>query len=518
MRVTFLGHVGMYIETEGGSVLCDPWFNPAYFGSWFPFPRNDTLDVVAVRGARLPLHLAPASRPLRPRVARARTSTSGRRCCCRRSSRPPRARAAGARVRRVRAHRSRRAGAARRRLEVAILAMTAPGRRPRGRLGADPARLDRRDPQPERRPAARPRRAGVARARSTRTSPSSRARSGTRWSTTSRPTSSARLGIRKRADQMERAIHYLARRRRAARVPGRRSAVLPRRRPLRAQRPRRRPGEHLPGPADVPRRARGSGSGRRRTCSCRARSRRSPRGECTVEQPGGALAPDAIFADKRAYLERYRADWADVARARRGRRWPRGRYDVVAELRGVVRAAARRRAATRGAASAARCCCTSATSACSSTSRRVTVREWAGEPVVHRIDVDRALVESLIERHVEDWVNELFLSCRFRAHREGPYNEYVYTFFKCLSLERMAYCEGYYATHGRAGRRDVPLRRLHGAEALPAPARRPRAVRHRRRTACSSARCTTGASSSRPAAASRPTTTSTGSGPSGSSE
>ena len=44
MRVTFLGHVGMYIETDGGSVLCDPWFNPAYFGSWFPFPRNDTLD------------------------------------------------------------------------------------------------------------------------------------------------------------------------------------------------------------------------------------------------------------------------------------------------------------------------------------------------------------------------------------------------------------------------------------------------------------------------------------------
>ena len=45
MRVTFLGHVGMFVETEGGSVLCDPWFNPAYFGSWFPFPRNDTLDV-----------------------------------------------------------------------------------------------------------------------------------------------------------------------------------------------------------------------------------------------------------------------------------------------------------------------------------------------------------------------------------------------------------------------------------------------------------------------------------------
>ena len=44
MRITFLGHVGFFVETRGGSVLCDPWFTPAYFGSWFPFPRNDGLD------------------------------------------------------------------------------------------------------------------------------------------------------------------------------------------------------------------------------------------------------------------------------------------------------------------------------------------------------------------------------------------------------------------------------------------------------------------------------------------
>ena len=44
MRITFLGHVGAFVETRGGSVLCDPWFTPAYFGSWFPFPRNDGLD------------------------------------------------------------------------------------------------------------------------------------------------------------------------------------------------------------------------------------------------------------------------------------------------------------------------------------------------------------------------------------------------------------------------------------------------------------------------------------------
>ena len=45
MNVTFLGHAGMYIETKQGSILCDPFFNPAYFGSWFPYPANDQLDV-----------------------------------------------------------------------------------------------------------------------------------------------------------------------------------------------------------------------------------------------------------------------------------------------------------------------------------------------------------------------------------------------------------------------------------------------------------------------------------------
>jgi hypothetical protein len=35
---------------------------------------------------------------------------------------------------------------------------------------------------------------------------------------------------------------------------------------------------------------------------------------------------------------------------------------------------------------------------------------------------------------------------RFRARRVGPYNEYLYTFFKCLSPERVMYAEGWYAS------------------------------------------------------------------------
>ena len=44
MQVTSVGHAGFRIDTAAGSILCDPWVNPAYFGSWFPFPDNSALD------------------------------------------------------------------------------------------------------------------------------------------------------------------------------------------------------------------------------------------------------------------------------------------------------------------------------------------------------------------------------------------------------------------------------------------------------------------------------------------
>ncbi len=48
MQITFVGHAGLFIETRYGSILCDPWFNPAYFASWFPFPSNEHLDLAKI--------------------------------------------------------------------------------------------------------------------------------------------------------------------------------------------------------------------------------------------------------------------------------------------------------------------------------------------------------------------------------------------------------------------------------------------------------------------------------------
>ena len=51
MRLTFLGHAGLLRADRRTARCCAiPWFTPAYFGSWFPFPRNDGLDP-AVFGA-----------------------------------------------------------------------------------------------------------------------------------------------------------------------------------------------------------------------------------------------------------------------------------------------------------------------------------------------------------------------------------------------------------------------------------------------------------------------------------
>ena len=73
------------------------------------------------------------------------------------------------------------------------------------------------------------------------------------------------------------------------------------------------------------------------------------------------------------------------------------------------------------------------------------VRGYAGESCRYQFSIARPLVEQLITAHEVDWVNSLFLSMRFRARRIGPYNEYLYTFFKCLAPDRLMYAEGWYA-------------------------------------------------------------------------
>ncbi|MGD9703059.1 MAG: Rieske 2Fe-2S domain-containing protein [Acidimicrobiia bacterium] len=69
------------------------------------------------------------------------------------------------------------------------------------------------------------------------------------------------------------------------------------------------------------------------------------------------------------------------------------------------------------------------------------VRRYAGEDHRFRFEIPRELVETVTAEHAVDWSNALFLSCRFRAWRDGAFNEYLYNFFKSLSVERMRRAE-----------------------------------------------------------------------------
>ncbi|WP_245791486.1 Rieske 2Fe-2S domain-containing protein [Actinacidiphila rubida] len=74
------------------------------------------------------------------------------------------------------------------------------------------------------------------------------------------------------------------------------------------------------------------------------------------------------------------------------------------------------------------------------------VRLWDGERCRYTLSVPGDLVATNIAARENDWSNSLLLSLRFSAERVGPYNEFVYTFLKCLSEERIDYVENYYAS------------------------------------------------------------------------
>jgi UDP-MurNAc hydroxylase len=151
----------------------------------------------------------------------------------------------------------------------------------------------------------------------------------------------------------------------------------------------------------------------------------------------------AIFTDKRAYLEAYRERQLPLINTIKAG-WPRGQVDILSSLRDwfepLLKIADLTCVGING-----RLLLDCGEQAVVIDFQQRKVYPWNSEEWEYCFQVDPALIESSIIRHVEDWVNDLFLSCRFKAQRKGPYNEYVYIFFKGLSPERLQYIEGYYA-------------------------------------------------------------------------
>ena len=211
MRATSIGHAGILDRDRARSIVCDPWFVPAFFGSWFVFPRNDQLDddlLAAHRGRRLPLRLAPPRRPPGRAVAARAPPTRHRRCSC--PATRPASSTADARPR------------------LHELVRTVDGERARPRR-ARPSRSTSRPRSPTGRAATRRSSSATARpasstrttaaptdldalaatARSTCTGCSTAGRSGTRWSTRCDAGGAAPLVRAKVESQLARAMRYV---------------------------------------------------------------------------------------------------------------------------------------------------------------------------------------------------------------------------------------------------------------------------------------------------------------------
>lgn len=172
---------------------------------------------------------------------------------------------------------------------------------------------------------------------------------------------------------------------------------------------------------------------------------------CLVEHPLPDEQVRTIFTEKRSYLEDYKARKQPLIDAIKAS-WPRGQVNILSSLQEwfepLLEQADLNCVGVNGRVLLD---CEVQKVVIDFQQRRV--YEWSGESWDYRFRIDPALVEYQILTHEEDWTNGLFLSCRFQAKRKGWYNEYIFNFFRCLSPERMKYSEAYYA-------QEAPVRQL----------------------------------------------------------
>ena len=449
MKITSLGHAGLFIETRYGSILCDPWFNPAYFASWFPFPSNEGLDPATFANPDY-LYLSHLHQDhfdtkfLREHVSKDATvllpdfplglmeqelRNLGFTSFVKTDNFEP-VELDG--------------------LRVIIPSLVAPTDGPLGDSGLivddGEARIfDQNDSRPvdlETLSSLGPFDAHFLQF------------SGAIWypMVYEMPQKAKRaLGVKKRANQLSRALRYVRQ------IDA--SFVIPHAGPPCFLDDDLFHFNDFDGdPANIfPdqtvflefMRENGLDNGRSMIPGSVATFER---GDCTVEHSLPDERVGAIFADKRSYLEEYKARKQPLIEEIKAS-LPRGEVDILPALKEWFEPLLEQ-----------------ADLNCVGINGRVLldlerekvvldfqqrqVYEYGEETSYdYLFRIDPALVEHQILNHEEDWINGLFLSCRFEAKRRGAYNEYVYNFFKVLSPERMQYSEAYYS-------QSAPVRQL----------------------------------------------------------
>jgi UDP-MurNAc hydroxylase len=435
VRVTVLGHAGLLVETAHGSVLCDPWFVPAFHGSWFVFPRNDGIDVAALArpdylyishlhadhldAPFLADHVDKATPVLLPDFPTPELRDQLAELGFEHFIRCPN----GAAVH---------LGG----LQVRIFAETAPSDGPIGDsalfLDDGTARLfDQNDCRP-----AHPDRI----ARMGPIDLHLLQFSGAMWWPVVYDLPAdvqGRAAAAKRDSTLSRAVMY-------ARAVGARH-VIPSAGPPCFLDPElawlndvdRSPTNIFPDATVFLERL--ADAGLPGQLAVPGTVLDVADGQLSVHQPLPPAELDAVFTDKASYLRSYAADWADWLAKERAS-WPEPQPDLVGRLAAwwepLLASAPRVRAAV-GFGVLIR----SGDDDVFVDFPAGQVRAWAGEPYQYRLELPRPLVELCVAQRAVDWSNSLMLSLRFRAWRPGEFNEELFSFLKSLNPERMAELE-----------------------------------------------------------------------------
>jgi UDP-MurNAc hydroxylase len=440
LEITFLGQAGIYIETRHGSILCDPWFNPAYFASWFPFPSNEKVDRSRLANPTYLYvshlhhdHYDPEF--LREYVSKDATVILPA-YPIDLLERELRALGFTKFIYTRNAEAFEVDG-----LRLMVMAMIAPIDGP---LGDSGLMVDDGETRIFNQNDSRPvdidvlNNYGPYDAHFVQFS-------GAIWypMVYQYPEKMLQaLGRKKRENEMARALRYIREINASFVVPSAGPPCFLDDHLFEFNDFERNPANTFPDQQCFIEymQAQGQSNGRLMIPGTVATITKDG---FTTQHPFPEAEVEAIFTQKRAYLEAYRERQMPYIEAQKAS-WPRGQVDILASIKEWFEPLLEQADMTAvGVNGRVLINCDVQQIVLDFHTRKVYA--WEDQEWDYRFHIDRALLEYCIVRHEEDWINQIFLSCRFEAERKGAYNEYVYNFFKCLSPERLQYAEGYYA-------------------------------------------------------------------------
>ena len=164
--------------------------------------------------------------------------------------------------------------------------------------------------------------------------------------------------------------------------------------------------------------------------------------EISVSSPKNVEISE-IFAHKEKYLRKYQADWSEWLQAEKNK-WlttsSTNQTDLVGELQAWFEPLLAICPALRSGIGA-NCLIRTRDTKILINFQEAKVENFIDQTFGFRFDIPRELLETIVHQKAVDWSNSFFLSCRFTAWRSGEFNEYLYNFFKSLSVERMTRAE-----------------------------------------------------------------------------